>query len=80
MKIRKLVVEVSKTLQVERFEPVTVTLRAEAEVETGDEFKEVSKELYRQVSGQTKVFIQNEMTKHLMEVEGNRDARKKKGI
>lgn len=80
MKIRKLVVEVSKTLQVERFEPVTVTLRAEAEVEAGDEFKEVSKELYRQVSGQTKVFIQNEMTKHLMEVEGNRDARKKKGI
>jgi hypothetical protein len=77
MKVRKIIVEVNKTLQVRQYEPVSVRLVAEADIGIDDDFDEVSKELYRGVSKQCKIFVQNELTKHLMEVEGN-DAKRKK--
>jgi hypothetical protein len=80
MKTTKILVRVEKTLQVERFEPVSVTLQAEAELEEDDTLEDSYKELYVETSKQAKRFIQNELTKHLMEVENNRDGRSKKGV
>lgn len=80
MKVTKILVRVEKTLQVERFEPVSVVLQAEAELEDDDTLEDAYKELYVETSKQGKRFIQSELTKHLMEVEGNKDARAKKGV
>ena len=78
MKVKRIEVEVSKTLQVAQYEPVTVRLNAQAELDADADLDESYKELYKQVSKSTKLFIQNELTKHLMEVENNKIQRDKR--
>jgi hypothetical protein len=80
MKIKRIEVTVSKTLQVGRFEPSAVSLTAVADVDLDKEDLATSfKSLYKEVSGQAKIYIQNELTKHLALVKENNESRKEKG-
>ena len=76
MKIRRITVKVEKTLQVQQYEPVSVCLIAEAELDEDDTLTESYTALYKETSAQAKRFIQNELTKHLAEVDANANARK----
>ena len=55
---------VSRTVQVERFEPVTVTFEASAEIEPGDDVSACEFELYKEVTQRVKKCVDNEVKKY----------------
>ncbi len=61
MKIKTIKVEVTKTIQATRFEPVSVTFGAEAELEAGDNVAEAKKELYDSVTKTVRAMMKREL-------------------
>jgi len=64
MRVKTIKVAVSRTVQVERFEPVQVTVEAVADLEPDENVKEAKLELYKGVTRATKQFIDNEVLKY----------------
>lgn len=64
MRVKTIKVAVSRTVQVERFEPVQVTVEAVADLGPDDDVKESKLELYKGVTRATKQFIDNEVLKY----------------
>jgi len=67
MKRKTIKFVVSRTVQVERFEPVTVTFEASAELEPDDDIPACEFELYREVTQRVKKCIDNEVKKYAKE-------------
>lgn len=63
MSKRRIKIQVSRTIQVDRYEPVTVSIEEEIVV-TDDEADDARKELYRSVTQNVKKFIDNERLKY----------------
>lgn len=65
MKKRVISISVSRTVQVERFEPVQVTVQETIEVEDEKEkVKDARERLYAGITKQVKAYIDNETTKY----------------
>ncbi len=63
MSKRRIKIQVSRTIQVDRYEPVTVSIEEEIVV-MDDEADDARKELYRSVTQNVKKFIDNERLKY----------------
>ncbi len=63
MSKRRIKIQVSRTIQVDRYEPVTVSIEEEIVV-MDDEADDARKELYRSVTQNVKKFIDNEKLKY----------------
>ena len=64
MRIKSIKVTVSRTVQVERFEPIQVTLEEQADIEPGDDMDKCEFELYKQVTQRVKKCVDNEVRKY----------------
>jgi len=64
MRIKSIKVTVSRTVQVDRFEPVQVTIEEAADLEPGDDIETCEFELYKQVTKRVKKCIDNEVAKY----------------
>ena len=63
MSKRRIKIQVSRTIQVDRYEPVTDSIEEEIVV-MDDEADDARKELYRSVTQNVKKFIDNEKLKY----------------
>lgn len=63
MSKRRIKIQVSRTIQVDRYEPVSVSIEEEIVV-MDDEADDARKELYRSVTQNVKKFIDNEKLKY----------------
>jgi hypothetical protein len=61
MRITKIAVTLSKTVQVSRFEPVAVTLTQEAELSEGEDEVTARGELYRATSKSMRAMLNKEL-------------------
>jgi len=61
---RTIRISVQRTVQVERFEPVSVTVEETVQVRNEDEVAEARMELYKDVTRAVKKFVDNEVAKY----------------
>jgi hypothetical protein len=73
MKIKTIKVMVSRTVQIERFEPVQVTFEAAATIEEDEDIDKAQFELYKQVTQFTKKCVDNEVRKYKKAKENDDD-------
>ena len=66
---RVIKISVTRTMQVDRFEPVSVTVEETIEVRDGDGVPEARTTLYKEVTQQVKKYIDNEARKYKKEQE-----------
>jgi hypothetical protein len=73
MKTRTLTIEVTKTVQVQSYEPVTVRVSETVALDDSDDAAEVRTETYRRVTQAVKKYIDNEHTKYVQDLKQKKD-------